>query len=532
MLVEPGDTPSDTAYEVDDDALHVLEKDQRLSASLLWQAQRAFFDRKGVDAWRAPIVPHYVTNNPSLARAYAALVLGFFRDCRAASASPGDPAAPLTIVELGAGSGRFAYLFLRALTELWRASSLAGARFRYVMTDFTESNIAFWRSHRAFEPFLRDGTLEFRGFDVTGDAPIDLSGAGVAPSSAPLVVIANYVFDSIPQDAFTIRGGELHESLISVRSGAPSIDPDAPAPFEGLDIRHSQRPVGLDYYPEPELNDVLREYVERAEDATLLFPSAALRCVHRLAGLSSGQLLLISGDRDEREEAFRRAPGDGAMASHGSFSLLVNHDAVGRYFLRRGGRALRTSHRSSLLEVAAFALGGPPGGHAELERAYADFVERAGPDDFFSLRRAIQPMCDQLTIEQILSFLRLSHHDPRVLRDCSPVLADRLGLATAAQKEEISRAVLRVWDNYFHIGEDHDLAFDIAGLLFAAGAPAAARAMLAESIDLHGDSAGARWNMGLCHLVLGQAEEAVKCFSAAAALAPDFLSTDGWRRKG
>ena len=59
----------------------------------------------------------------------------------------------VTIVELGAGSGRFAYLFLKALTELLAVSG-GDVRFRYVMTDFTETELRFWRGHSSLRPFV------------------------------------------------------------------------------------------------------------------------------------------------------------------------------------------------------------------------------------------------------------------------------------------------------------------------------------------------------------------------------------------
>src|SRR5690242_11625574 len=112
-------------HAAEDGPLFEVETRQRLSRSILWKLQRSYFHRAGIEAWRGAAVPHYVTNNPALAHAYAEVFLGFLRDARAEL----DPAEPVTIVELGAGSGRFAYLFLKAFTDLLRRSPLAGIRF-------------------------------------------------------------------------------------------------------------------------------------------------------------------------------------------------------------------------------------------------------------------------------------------------------------------------------------------------------------------------------------------------------------------
>ncbi|MGZ3458161.1 MAG: hypothetical protein ACXU86_06590, partial [Archangium sp.] len=63
----------------------VLEHHQRLSRSLLWGCQRAFFERQGIEAWRQGIVPNFITSNPVIGRAYAQVVLGWMRDWCGAS---------------------------------------------------------------------------------------------------------------------------------------------------------------------------------------------------------------------------------------------------------------------------------------------------------------------------------------------------------------------------------------------------------------------------------------------------------------
>src|SRR6185369_11831847 len=84
-----------------------LEENQRLSESLLWRLQRNYFERQGIEAWRSGAVPHHITSSPFIADAYAKVVMGFLRDWKL------DRRAPIYIVELGSGSGRFAYAFLK-----------------------------------------------------------------------------------------------------------------------------------------------------------------------------------------------------------------------------------------------------------------------------------------------------------------------------------------------------------------------------------------------------------------------------------
>src|ERR1700746_3326715 len=143
---------------------HLLEGDKRLSECLLWQAQRNYFERSGLDAWRTATVPHYITSNPRLASSYAETVLGYLRDAHANQWL--DPTQPVYIVELGSGSGRFGFLFLRTFSDLLRRSSLPPVSFCYVMTDVAERNLEFVRSHQALQSFIEQGVLDFALFDV------------------------------------------------------------------------------------------------------------------------------------------------------------------------------------------------------------------------------------------------------------------------------------------------------------------------------------------------------------------------------
>src|SRR5437764_4686331 len=122
----------------------VIEKDERLSRSILWGIQRKFYEARGIDAWAGGALPYYITSNPAIANAYARVVLAFLSDCGAASGA--TPREPVQIIEIGSGSGRFAFYFLKKLKSLSRELGVEAARFRYIMTDLAQSNIDFWRN--------------------------------------------------------------------------------------------------------------------------------------------------------------------------------------------------------------------------------------------------------------------------------------------------------------------------------------------------------------------------------------------------
>lgn len=502
-----------------------LEQDVPLSQSLLWPALRRFFVERGPEAWRGGGVPHYVTNNPALTASYAALVLGHLRDL-AAAGWRWDDAAPFTVVELGAGTGRFAFQFLSAFCELLALSPLAGTPFRYVMTDIAEANIAFWRDHPAFAGFIGSGRLDFAAFDAEADTTLALRLAGTtlqpAATAPPMVVIANYVFDGLPQDGFVIRDGRLNECLVSIETDDPVIEPGDPGLLAALRCSFTDRKLDAPPYAEPVFNALLDRYAERYEGQTLLFPHAALRCIDRLAALGAGRLLLLTADRGEVHEPCVRSDVPLGLAMHGSFSFPVNYHAIAETVGDRGGVSLTTSYRHVSLAVSAFLLGHDPASLAETRLAFQTAIEQRGPDDLFVLRLGIREHYAGLGLPQLMALLRITGWDPRLVGECAPVLWERIQTADGPQRQELVKIIERAWTCYFHIGEEQDLAFEFGMLLYGLGAYESALARFEESRRLYGEDARALWNKGLCHAALGQAVEAGACMTEAFRLEPGF----------
>jgi tetratricopeptide (TPR) repeat protein len=508
-----------------------VETGQRLSKSLLWKLQRRYFDQAGIEAWRTTTVPHYVTNNPAFAHAYAEVFLGFLRDCRAAPSF--DPTEPVTLVELGTGSGRFAYLFLKALLEMHKRSAVADVRFRYVMTDFTETNVRYWQQHAWLRPFVEQGVLDFAVFDAERDTELRLTESGSSIRAGdlknPLGVIANYVFDGISQDAFSFEGGRLYECLVSLSASEPFTHVDEPGLLDRLTVTYTQQEAANAYYGDPELDELLQDYARSQEGLMLLFPCAAIRCIRRLAELANGRLLLLSADYGATVSAgMSQAPG---LASHGSVSLPVNYHAIAEWVLKRGGDALKTAHHHAHLAIAAFLLGEHPADHGETRLAYQQAIEQAGPDDWFALRIAMREGLEQIGLQGVLSLIRLSYWDPRTLQECLPALWNFLETAQEPMLDEVMRAALRTWENYYPIGEDVDFAFQLGLLAYVCEAYSEGLALFGESVRLYGDDPRTRWNMGLCHWGLGEYPEALQQFGEAARLEPEFKLVGGLQVK-
>src|SRR5262249_41353996 len=122
---------------------------------------------------------------------------------------------PIYIVELGSGSGCFSFHLLSELhRKLQYFDQLAELDVKYVMTDFTPLTLADSREHENFTHFRESGKLSFALFRPEEQREIVTYGGTKLSAETvknPLIVVANYIFDSLRQDVFRIDDGQLQE---------------------------------------------------------------------------------------------------------------------------------------------------------------------------------------------------------------------------------------------------------------------------------------------------------------------------------
>jgi len=505
-----------------DEEILPLEVNQRLSKSLLWRLQRNYFEQQGIDAWRSGAVPHHITSSPFIADAYARVVMGFLRDW-----STLDRGQPVHIVELGSGAGRFAYSFLKKFLSLQRNSVLKAIPIRYVMTDFTESNIEHWRTHPSLVSFIEEGVLDFARFDLESDVQLELLETGDVLSTGtlrnPLIVISNYVFDSTPQDAFVAAENKLFELLITLTTPQHELDPADPDILSRIEISANEHPINGSYYEDPKWNRILLDYKRRLTNTSFLFPTSALDCIKNLHRLSSGRMLLLSGDRGySRDEELNLGRGAPALALHGSFSMMVDYQIIGEYCRHLGASVLHPERASHHLNVSAFMFGNVPRNFIETRYAYAEAIEKFGPDDFFILKEPFAQIYEALTLDQILAFLRLSCWDHKRFRESLPALKAHLPEMSELQKRQLHEGILKVWDSYLPIGEESDLAFELGTFLLEMEFHQKAVEFLQRSVELYGPAPGTAYNIAVCCYSLNQLDQALDYVDQALSLDPYF----------
>ncbi len=177
---------------------------------------------------------------------------------------------------------------------------------------------------------------------------------------------------------------------------------------------------------------------------------------------------------------------------------------------------------SDHLNISAFMFGDLPGDFIETRQAYAEAIEKFGPDDFFTLKAGVAQIYDALTLDEILSFMRLSCWDYKRFCESLPAVKKHLPDMTNLQKQQLHEAILKVWDSYLPIGEDSDLAFELGTLLLEMEFHAEALEFLQRSVDLYEIAPGTAYNVAVCYYNLGQMDQALNYVNQALDLDPEF----------
>jgi hypothetical protein len=417
-----------------------------LSQSPVWHQQRAFYEARGSEAFAE--IPHEAVDNPWVAAAYARVIEAFLRD---------QPAERVQIVELGAGAGRFAHGLARELRH----------PFTYTLTDFAESQLEDWRRHEGLEGF------EFARVDLAGEIALDVQG--------PLVVIANYVFDSLPVDAFAVKGGALFECLVDD------------------DFDFTRRATTSEHYGDEDLDALLAHYAANLDDTVFTVPTTAIGALRRLRELAGDRLLVLAADKalsTEEALAYREEP---EPARHsGAFSLMVNFHALGHYARRHGGELLHGGDRHEALDVGALVFGPS----AATRTAYEDAIGRFGPGDLATLTAGVERAAEHLGVAEIVALLRLSGWDATTLHGVLGPLRDQAAEADPATQEDLRFALFETYDRHFAVPGDPDLPFAIGLLLYELQDYEDAIEFFEASLEQHGHDPATERNIEQCEAML------------------------------
>lgn len=475
-----------------------------------------------MNAWAKQRVPHYVATNPFIAYAFARVVLAHLEDRHEAGAD--DARAPIYLLEVGAGSGRFAFHFLDQFFDLLDASPLRELDVRYVMTDVVDELIDTWAAHPKFRRFTAAGRLDFARFDAESDTVVDLrrSGTRLAPGSLanPPVVLATYVFDSLAADLFfvdahVIRAGGVRLVPRGQRELAVDETPDRDDPFTAVDLEYRMAGPAVAPYADQSWNALLQSYAATLPDCALFFPSTTLSFVRRLRALHpGGDLLFLIAGRNTATLTELAAQREPALGRHGSLSFPVNYHALREILAADGGfvRVGDDSTENLAMFAAAFQHSRR---HVRLNAAIDEWFGKPGPNAYHSLKVSLAESAAQASPDDLHAVLEVSRWDAVLFLVIEPRLRAVLPEAPLETRQRWATALRNVWRRHLPIGEPSDVAFHLGVIAASIQNWRLAADFFQASLVTSGPHSATLFNLASARQQLGDIDEAQRHLAAA-----------------
>jgi SAM-dependent MidA family methyltransferase len=492
------------------------------SKSLIWGLNRRFYKKQGVDAWRSNTVPHHLTSNAVVGKVYAELIFGVLNDL----AIQNKTEEKVYFLELGAGHGRLGFLVLLYLERLIAQTPKVLPPYCYVLSDIVEDNLQFFVEHPQFQSYLERGLLDICHFDAESSTSLDLrqSKVSIKPSSLvqPLIVLANYFFDSIPSELFYIKDQKISLCSVSLNTPIDTSGLQEAQILEQIDLEFHIDQTNTNFYPEAAINTLLEEYRKTLSHTFLFFPYTGMRCIRNLENLSKNGIILLSldkGFRTLKDIDQQKAP---EMIVHGSMSFWVNYHALAKLCQSQNGEALFPSFSTFHLQLGCLFFLTDANSYSETKLAYYRFVDNFGPDDYNGFKRFAFQYISRMTLVELIGMIRLSACDSTFFINILPRLKQVIQKITVNERHRLKQVLDETWMTYFTLKESYDLAFEIGGILYTLGYYESALEYFDRSINIYGHKPDEFYNRVLCHYQLREDQKFVDLLKSAKLTFPNY----------
>jgi tetratricopeptide (TPR) repeat protein len=506
-----------------------FDSGKQLSKCVLWDVERDYFKNQGITAWLHD-VPYYVTSNPFIAKTYSKVVIHFIRDWIAKH--PEAKQHPFYVMELGTGPGRFSYYMVKILDELRRDFGMDDVKIVFVMTDFAQANLDYHMSHHALLPYVEKGLLDFAIHDMMENVPVKLVHSKVELNQKtlvnPLTLFANYVFDTIPNDAFSARNGKLSELLVTLSTDESNMKNQRPVNLEEVTVDYTANEIHGAYYQDPAIDGVLELYKNSLKDSSFLLPIGSIRGLSYLNQLANGRIMLISSDKAYSELSALEGLDHPALTAHGGcFSMMVNCHAIGQYFKNIGGDFFTQSMRTGL-KTCFYTTGIRLDELPETRVALKEYIEKFSPTDFFNVYRHFNETAEQGELSGIASYLQLTEWDPHAYMRISKSVLSHLNEANFDTLNFLINNMHKLGENYYYMPKTDCILFEIGVFFHTINDYAKALEYYRQAVKFIGEEFRIKYNTALCLHHLDKSAEALDYFKQALKLSPDSEEAKSW----
>ena len=484
------------------------------SRSPYWKLLRHYYTKQGPQAWDDKI-PFQVTSNPSVAYAYAQMLIAYYQDWVEGN---GIPDKPLYILELGAGHGRFSYYLLNALEQECSLHGIRPTAFRLVLSDMAEKNIASWLENPAFSDFLSKGLMDCMDFDLMGEPSILTRHRqfNMHPEEfvIPPVVISHYVFDSLPIDVFRAKNRNIQPVNVSL-----SVKKDVTS--DKTDVRRygfveSVCAVTSSYYGDKAYDSLLRNAADKVVNGYFSFPIATLRLLDRLKEMTGGRYVLSLLDKGDTEWSdFTGEKFPPVFYHQGAFSFDLNIAALTEYVEADPESFFMILLRRRVLKWGIYSIGFKPKSLKNFQLFCQRYLNKTCPLDLFALIQGARDMKFDMPIALLIGLLSYSQWDPMLFSDMGEQIVKKIKGADHDDQLLLSSGFEALQHNNVSLVGKPDIDLVIGKILYQVDQYADALAYFERSISEFGEGYANLYMMGKAHFSLGDSGKAAGFFSGA-----------------
>lgn len=479
--------------------------------SIVWNLLDKFYENQGPNAWSEELVPQGSTANCYTADTYAEIVSSFFRDLE----RNGCKEKPI-IIELGGGNGRFAWQFLNRLINYQYDNPSDAPDFTYLLSDAATSNIDSWKKQKRFQNYIEEGILEFAEIYVDEDPMVKMNGEFLKPSdfqNRPVIIIANYLFDSIPCDLVHIKDNNLHRVSMSLKTDDDNFLQRPLVSFKGLKEEFSSSVLHDAYSGHGPLDDILSEYAKADGEFYVPVSVKSFRFLESFLDRDE-PLLMLAGDLAFSEITDFELGSPFIFDSY--FAHYTNFHIFSELFKSHGGRADFQRHLDPDFCCGAFVV---PGRKVrsraetltETKRSAVQLLKEFNPYDAHELTIMIQEGIGEATVRQVAAWMRFSKMDPDVAEACLPLLFEELEQGQDDfDREQLYDIFIEAYQAYFPDGSPVKIDYGIAQLCLALQFNEEALALLEESLLEFGEKPARLYVYALALIRLERLAEAHK----------------------
>ncbi len=350
-------------------------------------------------------------------------------------------------------------------------------KIKYILSDFARANVDAHLKNPRLKALFDSGMLDISVFrpDTADEISLELSGCVLKKGDFknPLIVLANYFFDTIKHDAFRVVNGNLQEAKYFLYCEEPTADSGELPTFDELRMSERCYACNLPYYNKPAIDSILDYYRKNLRDSSVIFPIGAMNTVEKLAEIADGKLAVFASDKGFASLQSKQVLGlrEQEFARHGAISFDVNFDALQRFFQNVGGHALIDSGDHSSL---GFLVGSTWKSNSQLmHHFFRQYIQtRDVCNSSYNLEEFTFAGCEKGEhfvrpyLTNFIAIVQSSNFDPFIFDGAFARLFERLVPELAEmdteQELEVMELVERTFNNVFNVGNEY---FDLAAIL-------------------------------------------------------------------